>query len=197
MAAPRGGAAPRRRPRGGAGRLRVRQVPGGAVFPALHHPARARRHPALDVPPANGTAAVAFRAPQSAAGWVAWGINTGGAAQMAGSSVLIASQDGGGVASVLTTVLESTSPSLSNGSLGFDVPAAPAAEYATVALPRNATRQSTVWQAGPVSGGRIAPHRTSGPNLQSTMRLDFVSGDRSTGAPSSRPSRRNLRAFQG
>ncbi|KAL5217826.1 hypothetical protein ABZP36_018510 [Zizania latifolia] len=139
--------------------------------------------------PANGTADVAFRAPQGSGGWVAWGINTGPGTGMAGSSVFIASHSqngtgGGGAVSVLTTVLESTSPSLRNGSLKFDVPAPPAAEYtggaytiyATVALPGNSTLQNTVWQAGPVSGGSISMHPTSGPNLRSTMRQDFLSG---------------------
>ncbi|KAL6645023.1 hypothetical protein ACP70R_016631 [Stipagrostis hirtigluma subsp. patula] len=156
--------------------------------------------------PANGTADLAFRpAPQTTAGWVAWGINTDGARQMAGSSVFIASQDASGVAPVLMTVLESTSPSLTNGSLRFDVPVAPVTEYAggmytiygTVALPGNATQQNTVWQAGPLTGGRIAPHPVAGPNLQSTMRLDFLTGGRSTGASNSRVYRRNLRSFRG
>ncbi|KAL6649393.1 hypothetical protein ACP70R_013617 [Stipagrostis hirtigluma subsp. patula] len=156
--------------------------------------------------PANGTADLAFRAPQTTAGWVAWGINTERPGSMVGSSVFAASQAaGGGAVSVLTTVLESYSPSLTNGSLKFDVPVAPSAEYSggaytiyvTVALPGNATQQNTVWQAGPLSGGRIAPHPTTGPNLRSTMRMDFLNGGRSTGAPSSRPPRRNLRALRG
>ncbi|KAL6649392.1 hypothetical protein ACP70R_013616 [Stipagrostis hirtigluma subsp. patula] len=155
--------------------------------------------------PANGTADLAFRAPQTTAGWVAWGINTERPNSMAGSSVFVASQDAGGVAPVLMTVLESTSPSLTNGSLRFDVPVTPVAEYAggaytiyvTVALPGNATQQNTVWQAGPLTGGRIAPHPMAGPNLQSTMRLDFLTSGRSTGASNSRVHRRNLRSFRG
>ncbi|KAL6867290.1 hypothetical protein ACP4OV_015314 [Aristida adscensionis] len=155
--------------------------------------------------PASGTVDLAFRAPQSAAGWVAWGINTAGRG-MVGSSVFAASHDAaGGVAPVLMTVLESFSPSLTNGSLKFDVPVAPAADYsggaytvyATVALPGNATQQNTVWQAGPVSGGRIAPHPTAEANMQSTMTLDFLTGGRSTGASSSRVHRRNMRSFRG
>lgn len=138
--------------------------------------------------PANGTADVAFRAPQSSSGgWVAWGINTQGAG-MVGSSVFIASQinatgAGAGGVSVVTTVLESFSPSLRNGTLRFDVPAPPAAEYsagaytiyATVALPGNSTTQNMVWQAGPVRGGAIAMHPTTGANLRSTKKHDFTS----------------------
>ncbi|XP_047083756.1 cytochrome b561 and DOMON domain-containing protein At5g47530-like [Lolium rigidum] len=132
---------------------------------------------------ANGTAELAFRAPSTSGGWVAWGINPAGAG-MPGSNVFVASQDGSGAVSVLTTVLESTSPSLTNGTLKFDVPVPPTAEYAggaytiytTVALPGNSTTQNTVWQAGPLSGGSILPHRTSGPNLQSVKRQDFLSG---------------------
>ena len=57
--------------------------------------------------PVNGTVDVAFRAPQSAGGWVAWGINTQRPGSMVGSSVFIASQDGSGAVSVVTTCLES------------------------------------------------------------------------------------------
>ncbi|KAM0890669.1 hypothetical protein ACQ4PT_026883 [Festuca glaucescens] len=132
---------------------------------------------------ANGTAELAFRATSGSGGWVAWGINPAGAG-MPGSSVFVASQDGSGAVSVLTTVLESTSPSLTNGTLEFDVPVPPTAEYAgdaytiytTVALPGNSTTQNMVWQTGPLSGGAILPHPTSGPNLQSVKRQDFLSG---------------------
>ncbi|XP_006651129.1 cytochrome b561 and DOMON domain-containing protein At4g12980-like [Oryza brachyantha] len=147
---------------------------------------------------ANGTADVAFRAPQQSGGWVAWGINTRGTT-MPGSSVFIASQDASGAVSVTTTVLESVSPSLTNGSLSFDVLAPPAADYAagvytifaTIALPNNSTTQNTVWQAGPGNTGSIAPHSTSGANVQSMQRLDFMSGQ-STGASNSRLHRRNI-----
>ncbi|CAN6290355.1 unnamed protein product [Urochloa humidicola] len=156
--------------------------------------------------PANATADVAFRAPQSADGWVAWGINTGRFAGMAGSSVFVAShsQDGNnGAVSVLMTYLDSTAPTLTNNTLKFAVPAGPAAEYsagaytiyATVALPGNSTVQNTVWQAGPLSGGQIAPHPTSAANLQSAQKLDFLSGGKSTGVTKSGLSRRNLRGF--
>ncbi|KAF0911164.1 hypothetical protein E2562_007942 [Oryza meyeriana var. granulata] len=147
---------------------------------------------------ANGTADIAFRAPQQSSGWVAWGINTQGSG-MAGSSVFIVSQDSAGAVSVLTTVLEGTSPSLTSGSLRFNVPGAPTAAYAngeytmfaTIALPNNSTTQNTVWQAGPGNTGAIAPHTTSGPNVLSMQRLDFLSGQ-STGASNSRLHRRNI-----
>nr|CAB3496805.1 unnamed protein product [Digitaria exilis] len=156
--------------------------------------------------PANGTADLAFRAPQiTGGGWVAWGINTERPSSMVGSSVFLASPSAGGAVSVLMTYLESTSPSLTNGTLKLDVPVAPVAEFAggaytiyvTVALPGNKTVQNTVWQAGPLSGGQIAAHPMSGPNLQSTMRLDFLSDGGSTGAANSMAHRRNLRNFRG
>uniref|UniRef100_A0ACD5XM44 Uncharacterized protein n=1 Tax=Avena sativa TaxID=4498 RepID=A0ACD5XM44_AVESA len=134
---------------------------------------------------ANGTAELAFRAPSPSGGWVAWGINTAGGVGMAGSSVFVASHDGGGAVSVLSTVLESTSPSLTNGTLGFGVPVPATAEYAagaytiyvTVALPDNSTTQNTVWQAGPSSsGGSILPHPMTGTSLQSVKKQDFLSG---------------------
>lgn len=147
----------------------------------------------------NGTADVAFRAPQQSSGWVAWGINTRGTA-MPGSSVFIASQDGSGAVSVLMTVLESTSPSLTNGSLSFDVLSPPSADYtngvytifATIALPNNSTTQNTVWQAGPGSTGNVGQHATSGPNVQSMLRLDFSSGQSTGTASNSRLHRRNV-----
>ncbi|XP_004987130.1 cytochrome b561 and DOMON domain-containing protein At5g47530 [Setaria italica] len=165
---------------------------------------------------ANGTADVAFRVPQSTTGWVAWGINTERPVSIAGSSVFIAShsQDGnGGAVSVLATYLESTAPVLANNTLKLAVPVAPAAEYSggaytiyAMALlvgrvgtnPVNITVQNTVWRAGPLSGGRIAPHPTSAANLRSAQKLDFLSGNnRSAGAPNSRVHRRDLREFLG
>ncbi|VAH87827.1 unnamed protein product [Triticum turgidum subsp. durum] len=117
---------------------------------------------------------------------------------MAGSNVFIASQSAGAV-SVLTTILRNTAPTLDNTALSFDVPVPASAEYAggaytiyaTVALPGNATSHNTVWQAGPISGGRVSQHSISGPNVQSLQRLDFLSGT-STGASNSRLHRRNL-----
>uniref|UniRef100_J3LKY2 AIR12 DOMON domain-containing protein n=1 Tax=Oryza brachyantha TaxID=4533 RepID=J3LKY2_ORYBR len=93
--------------------------------------------------------------------------------------------DGAGAVAALTTVLESYRPSLTNGSLKFDVPVPPAAEYvdgaytiyATVALPMNSTVQNTVWQAGPGSTGAIRKHATSGQNMQSVQKLDFLAGE--------------------
>jgi hypothetical protein len=149
---------------------------------------------------ANGTADV----PSDPSGWVAWGLNTQNAGSMAGSSVFIASQGGNGAVSVLMTYLESTNPSLTNKTLKIAVPVGPAAEYtiyATMALPGNRTVQNTVWQAGPLSGGEIMPHPTAPPNLQSTQKLDFLSGSRLTGAGATKSrgllARRNLRGFQG
>ncbi|CAL4938054.1 unnamed protein product [Urochloa decumbens] len=149
---------------------------------------------------ANGTADIAFRAPSSSNGWVGWGINTAGGG-MAGSSVLIASQDSTGTASVLMTNLDSTAPSLplQPATLKFAVAGTPAVEYsggaytifATITLPGNNTQQSTVWQAGSVSGGQISPHPTAPANLASAQRLDFLSGS-STGASNSRLHRKNI-----
>lgn len=160
-----------------------------ATFPAGRSFARCSTLPVLGASlywnyhAANGTAELAFRAPSATGGWVAWGINTDGTG-MAGSSVFVASQSANGAVSVLMTVLESFSPSLKNGTLKFDVPVGPSAEYsggtytmyATVALPGNATQQNTVWQAGPLSGGAVSPHPMSGNNLKSVLRLDFLSG---------------------
>lgn len=147
----------------------------------------------------NGTADVAFRATSGTNEWVAWGINTDGTG-MGGSSVFIASQDAStGVASVLTTVLEGTSPTLTKQAPKFAVPVAPTAEYSggaytiyvTVTLPGNATQQNTVWQHGPFTGGAVAPHTPSGANILSVQRLDFLSGQ-SSGGSNSRLHRRNL-----
>ncbi|KAF7041447.1 hypothetical protein CFC21_051241 [Triticum aestivum] len=162
---------------------------GNATFPAGRSFARCNTLPVLGASlywtyhAANGTAELAFRAQSDATGWVAWGINPGGAG-MAGSNVFVASPGGGGAVSVLTTILKTTSPALDNTTLSFAVPVPPTAEYAagaytiyvTVALPGNSTQQNTVWQAGPVSAGAIMAHRMSGPNLKSVKRQDFLSG---------------------
>ncbi|KAI4993040.1 hypothetical protein ZWY2020_007353 [Hordeum vulgare] len=174
-----------------AGAMAQQQGCENATFPAGRSFARCNTLPVLDASlhwtyhAANGTAELAFRARSSATGWVAWGINPGGAG-MVGSNVFLASQGGGGggAVSVLTTVLRSSAPALDNTTLQFGVPVPPTAEYAagaytiyvTVALPGNSTQQNTVWQAGPVSGGAIMPHPVSGPNLQSVKRQDFLSG---------------------
>ncbi|TKV97683.1 hypothetical protein SEVIR_9G510800v4 [Setaria viridis] len=147
--------------------------------------------------PENGTADIAFRAQSGADGWVGWGINPNSRG-MVGSSVFVATQSSGSP-SVLMTNLDSTSPSLQPATLKFNVPVAPTVEYsggaytifATIALPGNATQQNTVWQAGSLSSGQIAPHPTAPANLASATRLDFLSGS-STGASNSRLRRRNI-----
>ncbi|RCV46118.1 hypothetical protein SETIT_9G506700v2 [Setaria italica] len=147
--------------------------------------------------PENGTADIAFRAQSGADGWVGWGINPNSRG-MVGSSVFVATQSSGSP-SVLMTNLDSTSPSLQPATLKFNVPVAPTVEYsggaytifATIALPGNATQQNTVWQAGSLSGGQIAPHPTAPANLASATRLDFLSGS-STGASNSRLRRKNI-----
>lgn len=146
----------------------------------------------------NGTADIAFRAQSGSSGWVGWGINptTQG---MQGSNVFVASQDASGVVSVLTTVLEDTTPTLTNGPLTFPVPVPASAEYAdnaytiyaTVGLPNNSTSQNTVWQAGQSSGGTILPHPTTGQNMLGVQNLDFLSGTGTAGS-NSRLHRRNV-----
>jgi hypothetical protein len=149
--------------------------------------------------PENGTADVAFRAPSGTNGWVAWGINTVGPGSMAGSSVFIASHDGNGAVSLLQTYLANTQPSLTPGNLKITVVGTPTVDYtggaytifATVTLPGNSTSQNTVWQAGPLNNGGIAPHSIVGPNIQSTLGINFLSGS-SVGASNSRLHRRNI-----
>ncbi|KAM0890668.1 hypothetical protein ACQ4PT_026882 [Festuca glaucescens] len=146
----------------------------------------------------NGTADIAFRATSGSNGWVAWGINPTGT-RMGGSNVFVASQDASGAVSVITTILEGTSPNLGNVSLSFAVPVPASAEYsagaytiyATVALPSNSSSQNTVWQAGPSSGGAILPHPTQGQNVLAMQNLDFLSGTGSA-ASNSRLHRRNV-----
>jgi hypothetical protein len=148
-----------------------------------------------------GTADIAFRAPSSTTGWVGWGINPTNTL-MAGSNVFVASQYASGVVSVLTTILATTSPSLTNQSLSFAVPVPASAEYsggaytiyATVALPSKSSSQNTVWQAGPSNGGSILPHDLTGQNVLGMQNLDFLSGA-STAASNSRLHRRNVSFF--
>lgn len=125
---------------------------------------------------------IAYRATQTPTGWIAWAINPTGKG-MAGSQALVAHQNSGGVMTVYTTPITSYSPSMQPGTLSFPVSNTSATYannemtiFAVVGPLDNGTKVNHVWQAGSsVSNGIPQVHPTSGPNIQSTASLDFLS----------------------
>ncbi|KAG1342219.1 Cytochrome b561 and DOMON domain-containing protein [Cocos nucifera] len=149
--------------------------------------------------PSNGTADIAYRATQDSSNFVAWGINPNGTG-MIGTNAFFAFHDSGGAVKVITYILPSYTPSVSNSSLSFNVYSREAEYsngaytiYATVALPSNKTTLNTAWQAGQVSGGVPVGHATSGDNILSKGSTNLLSGESSeNGGGNSRLHRKNI-----
>uniref|UniRef100_A0A0E0LTY0 DOMON domain-containing protein n=1 Tax=Oryza punctata TaxID=4537 RepID=A0A0E0LTY0_ORYPU len=140
---------------------------------------------------ATNTVAVAFRAPQAAAGgagkgWVAWGINPSGTG-MVGTQAVVAFRHSNGSLVAYPTVLDSYAPSMAPAAakdLALPVSGVSAEEigktkevvvYATVALPAGkGSKFNHVWQQGSsVAGDVPAAHPTSGDNVLSVGSIDF------------------------
>ncbi|KAJ1703957.1 hypothetical protein LUZ63_003736 [Rhynchospora breviuscula] len=123
---------------------------------------------------------IAFRAPQSSFGWVAWGLNPKGSS-MVGSQVLVAFFHSNGSLVAYPTQLDSYSPSMAPGDLTFPVSLVSAEYvkkemiiYATLGLPDAKTKYNHVWQAGStVTGDVPGVHPTSGENVLSKGTVDF------------------------
>ncbi|MQL69642.1 hypothetical protein Taro_001943 [Colocasia esculenta] len=146
--------------------------------------------------PSNGTVDIAFRAPQSNTGWVAWGINPQ-ALRMTGTQALVAFVNGstGRVAPYTTSVtvapLQPSSITIPATNLQGDFSGGFYTIYATLQLTNNETRVNQVWQSSTAfSGGFPAGHATTGENVQSLGTLDFLSGE-STAATNNIIRRRN------
>ncbi|XP_031481318.1 cytochrome b561 and DOMON domain-containing protein At4g17280-like [Nymphaea colorata] len=149
--------------------------------------------------PSNGTIDIAYRAtPSVAGGWVAWAINPTGK-RMSGSQAIVGYIDSGKV-NVITTNVNSYQPSMKNESLSFTVSNLAGESsgndiilFATLTLPSNSSTLNQVWQNGPMSGGTLAMHSTTGPNIQSMRTLDVLSGQStSTGGVDSKTRRKNV-----
>ncbi|MQL69646.1 hypothetical protein Taro_001947 [Colocasia esculenta] len=145
--------------------------------------------------PSNGTVDIAFRAPQSNTGWVAWGINPQ-ALRMTGTQALVAFVNGstGRVAPYTTSVtvapLQPSSITIPATNLQGDFSGGFYTIYATLQLTNNQTRVNQVWQSSTAfSGGFPAGHATTGENVQSLGSLDFLSGESTSGgSPANAPS---------
>ncbi|XP_020574637.1 cytochrome b561 and DOMON domain-containing protein At5g47530-like [Phalaenopsis equestris] len=148
--------------------------------------------------PANSTVDVAYRAPQKSDGWIAWALNPTGSG-MDGAQTIFAFHDSRNVMTTVSSPITLSNPVVKNSSLSFKVyrmgsefSSNMMTIYATIQLPGNRTRVNHVWQASNTfSNGLPSGHPTTGPNVQSTATLDFLSGQSSAAAGSSRLHRKN------
>ncbi|KAG6489888.1 cytochrome b561 and DOMON domain-containing protein At5g47530-like [Zingiber officinale] len=153
--------------------------------------------------PSNGTVDVAYRAPQSDRGWVAWAINPTGR-DMVGANAFLAFHSAAGVVTVYTTQFSGTEfppSSVADQNLTFAVHSRRAEYsadggyytiYASLDLPGNRTTQNTVWQASTsFTNGVPFRHDLSGDNVMTMSSVDFLSGQASSSGGVPRLRRKN------
>ncbi|KAL4379290.1 hypothetical protein GQ457_02G005260 [Hibiscus cannabinus] len=147
-----------------------------------------------------GTIEIAYRhSGTTSSRWSAWGINPRGPT-MVGTQALVAFVNSSGVAQAFTTSVDSLSPSMQPADLSFPVSSLSATLennemtiFAVLRISQNLMSTSQVWQEGPVSNGQIQPHSTSGANVQSAGRINFITGQSGGGSSAgSRTRRRNV-----
>ncbi|KAK8674292.1 hypothetical protein V6N13_112586 [Hibiscus sabdariffa] len=147
-----------------------------------------------------GTIEIAYRhSGTTSSRWSAWGINPRGPT-MVGTQALVAFVNSSGVAQAFTTSIDSLSPSMQPADLSFPVSSLSATLennemtiFAVLRISQNLMSTSQVWQEGPVSNGQIQPHSTSGANVQSAGRINFITGQSGGGSSAgSRTRRRNV-----
>lgn len=123
---------------------------------------------------------VAFKAPQSSAGWVAWGLNPNGT-KMVGTQAVVAFHHSNGSLVAYPTRIDSYAPSMAPRALSFPVTEV-SAEYvkkemiifATLRLTGGATKFNQVWQEGStVSNDVPQAHSMAGDNIRSLGSIDF------------------------
>lgn len=138
----------------------------------------------------------------SSSNWVAWALNPSGP-RMAGSECLLAFQSSTGAIRAYTTLVDSTSPSLQQSNLSFQVPEISATLegtewtiFAQLQLTDALLSTNQVWQVGPMSGGNPGSHAMAGENLGSVGTIDFRTGETGSNAGSirSRQRKRNVSA---
>ncbi|KAJ0960652.1 hypothetical protein J5N97_001480 [Dioscorea zingiberensis] len=147
--------------------------------------------------PDNATIDVAYRAPISSNGWVAWALNPTGQGMM-GAQALFAFSGSDGVVRVYPTAISTLTPDVKDGNLSFKVYSKSGelsngvmTIFATLELPGNRTTVNQVWQAGPLSNGSPSQHSTTGDNIKSSGSIDLLSGSVSGGGSNSRQRRKN------
>lgn len=128
----------------------------------------------------KNTVSIAFKALQTAAGWVAWGINPNGT-KMVDSQAIVAFHHSNGSLIAYPTQLDSYTPSMTPAELSFPVTGV-AAEYvrkemiiyATVGLLGGGTKFNQVWQAGSTVLNDVPKaHSITGENIKSLGSIDF------------------------
>lgn len=140
--------------------------------------------------PSSAALDLAYRAPQSPAGWVAWAINPTARGMVGGNAFLAYPDAATGATTVITTQLRSYSlrPSdIRDEALTFAVYGREAEYsaaggyytiYATVELPRNRTMQNIVWQASTTFAGGVPYHHPfDRDHLSSFASLNFLTGE--------------------
>lgn len=136
--------------------------------------------------PSNGTVDIAYRAPQTSSGWIAWALNPT-SNMMSGSQALIAFPNPSTTSMSVYAVPIGAgyNPTVKDANLSFRVYSKSAVYannaitiYATIALPGNKTTVNQVWQAGTQfdSNGVPSGHAQSGDNIQSFGSVDFQTG---------------------
>ncbi|KAG9443618.1 hypothetical protein H6P81_014958 [Aristolochia fimbriata] len=145
----------------------------------------------------NGSISIAYRAPLSSAGWIAWAINPTGSG-MRGAEALVGVRYSNGSTDVFTTQITSLSPTMQKQRLSFavdnlraEVEGGSMTIFADVQLPSGRTNINQVWQQGPVSDGTLESHPLTGGNTQSAGTLDLLSGV-GAGSGDTRVRRRNV-----
>ncbi|KAK8943852.1 hypothetical protein KSP40_PGU018925 [Platanthera guangdongensis] len=136
--------------------------------------------------PQNSTVDVAYRAPQTSDGWIAWALNPTGAG-MDGAQTIFAFHDSRNAMTAVSSPITFANPTVKNSSLSFKVYSMSSEFisntmiiYAIIELPRNRTKVNHVWQASNIfSNGLPSGHATTGPNIHSSLTLDFLSGQSS------------------
>ncbi|RWW08452.1 hypothetical protein BHE74_00047320 [Ensete ventricosum] len=126
------------------------------------------------------TVSVAFKAPQTSTGWVAWGLNPN-ATKMVGSQAIVAFLHSNGSMMAYPTQLDSYAPSMAPAALSFPVNDVSAAYvnkemiiFATLGLVGGGTKFNQVWQEGSTVLNDVPKaHSTRGDNIKSLATIDF------------------------
>lgn len=158
------------------------------LFAACNDLPRLNSHLYWTYSPENGTISIAYRAPLSSPGWIAWAINTERSG-MIGAQAVVAIRLPNGSAAAHTTRLSDYQPTLAPMELSFAVTgieveagASDTTIFAEVQLPGNGTSIVHVWQQGPLSDSNSpVGHPLSSANRRSTGTLDLLSNGTTAG----------------
>ncbi|KAG1364246.1 cytochrome b561 and DOMON domain-containing protein [Cocos nucifera] len=128
----------------------------------------------------TNTLDIAFKAPQTSKGWIAWGLNPNGT-KMVGSQAIVAFFHSNGSMVSYPTRLDSYAPSMAPEALSFPVSDV-STEYvnkemiifATLGLVGGGSKFNHVWQEGSTVLNDVPKaHSITGENIQSLGTIDF------------------------